>query len=95
MSSLPTWEYPEDGSIPEIEIPELTIPNEEEEDLGPSNSTTYLPAECQAAIDQTNAKYNELKEVWDNYISNLRNGDNLNQLQHSMNHIQNKIKTLV
>ena len=50
---------------------------------------SYLPAECQAAIDQTNAKYNEMKEVWDNYISNLRNGDNLNQLQHSMNHIQN------
>ena len=50
---------------------------------------SYLPAECQAAIDATNAKYNEMKEVWDNYISNLRNGDNLNQLQHSMNHIQN------
>ena len=50
---------------------------------------SYLPAECQAAIDQTNAKYNELKEVSGNQISNLRNGDNLNQLQHSMNHIQN------
>ena len=31
---------------------------------------SYLPAECQAAIDATNAKYNELKDVWDNYISN-------------------------
>ena len=49
---------------------------------------SYLPAECQAAIDQTNQKYNEMKEVWDNYISNLRNGENLVQLQHSMTHIQ-------
>ena len=50
---------------------------------------SYLPAECQAAIDATNAKYNEMKEVWANCISNLRNGDNLNQLQSSLKHVQN------
>jgi hypothetical protein len=50
---------------------------------------SYLPAECQAAIDATNAKYNEMKEVWDNYISNLRNGQNLLQLQSSLKHVQN------
>ena len=50
---------------------------------------SYLPAECEAAIQATNAKYNEMKQIWDNYITNLRNGENLVQLQHSMNHIQN------
>ena len=50
---------------------------------------SYLPVECQAAIDQTNQKYNEMKEVWDNYISNLRNGQNLLQLQSSLKHVQN------
>ena len=50
---------------------------------------SYLPAECQAAIDATNQKYNDMKEVWNNYISNLRNGENLVQLQHSLNHVQN------
>ena len=42
--------------------------------------SSYLPAECQAAIDATNQKYDAMKEVWDNYISNLRNGENLVQL---------------
>jgi hypothetical protein len=51
--------------------------------------SSYLPAECQAAIDATNQKYDAMIEVWNNYISNLRNGENLVQLQHSMNHIQN------
>ena len=51
--------------------------------------SSYLPAECQAAIDATNQKYNDMKEVWDNYISNLRNGENLVQLRSSLNHIQN------
>ena len=51
--------------------------------------SSYLPAECQAAIDATNQKYDAMNEVWNNYISNLRNGENLVQLQHSMNHVQN------
>lgn len=50
---------------------------------------SYLPAECQSAIDATNAKYDAMNEVWNNYISNLRNQDNLVQLQHSLTHIQN------
>jgi hypothetical protein len=53
------------------------------------SDSSYLPAECQAAIDATNQKYNDMKDVWDNYISNLRNGENLAQLRHSLNHIQN------
>ena len=51
--------------------------------------SSYLPTECQAAIDATNQKYDAMKEVWNNYISNLRNGENLVQLQHSLNHVQN------
>ena len=81
MSSLPTWQYPESGGLVNGEI------------LGGGESdstpTTYLPAECQAAIDATNQKYDDMKEVWNNYISNLRNGENLVQLQSSLNHIQN------
>ena len=51
--------------------------------------SSYLPPECQAAIDATNQKYDAMSEVWNNYISNLRNGENLVQLKHSMSHIQN------
>ena len=50
------------------------------------SDTSYLPAECQAAIDETNQKYNEMKEVWDNYISNLRNGKN--NILHKFSHVQ-------
>ncbi len=49
----------------------------------------YLPAECLAAIAATNQKYDSMKDVWNNYISNLRNGENLVQLQHSLKHVQN------
>ena len=79
MSSLPTWQYPEDGGLVNGDIL----------GGGESDSPTYLPAECQAAIDATNQKYDAMKEVWDNYISNLRNGENLVQLRHSLNHVQN------
>ena len=65
---------------------EQTVPEEGEPE---TNNSSYLPAECQAAIDATNQKYNDMKEVWNNYISNLRNGENLVQLQHSLNHVQN------
>ena len=54
-----------------------------------TNVSNYLPAECEAAIQATNQKYNDMKKVWENYISNLRNGENLVQLQHSLNHVQN------
>ena len=50
---------------------------------------SYLPQECLDAIEATNAKYNEMKQIWDNYISNLRNGENLVQLQSSLKHVQN------
>ena len=65
---------------------EQTVPEEGEPE---TNNSSYLPAECQAAIDATNQKYNDMKEVWNNYISNLRNGENLVQLRNSLNHIQN------
>ena len=65
---------------------EQTVPEEGEPE---TNNSSYLPAECQAAIDATNQKYNDMKEVWENYISNLRNGENLVQLRNSLNHIQN------
>ena len=54
-----------------------------------TNNSSYLPAECEAAIQATNQKYNDMKELWENYISNLRNGENLVRLQHSLNHVQN------
>ena len=65
---------------------EQTVPEEGEPE---TNNSSYLPAECQAAIDATNQKYNDMKELWENYISNLRNGENLVQLRNSLNHIQN------
>ena len=54
-----------------------------------ANAEPYLPAECLAAIAATNQKYDSMKDVWNNYISNLRNGENLLQLQHSLKHVQN------
>ena len=53
------------------------------------NAEPYLPAECLAAIAATNQKYDSMKDVWNNYISNLRNGENLVHLQHSLKHVQN------
>ena len=52
-----------------------------------ANAEPYLPAECLAAIAATNQKYDSMKDVWNNYISNLRNGENLLQLQHSLKHV--------
>ena len=43
---------------------EQTVPEEGEPE---TNNSSYLPAECQAAIDATNQKYNDMKEVWNNY----------------------------
>ena len=78
----------------ETENPFFNPDIQEEEDQEPtspeqSNSaSSYLPEECLAAIEATNQKYDSMKEVWENYISNLRNGQNLVFLQHSLNHIQ-------
>ena len=93
MSSLGGGDSGLDNGYPELgegigggDSPEEDSP---EDNLGTDNGSAYLPAECQAAIDATNQKYNDMKEVWDNYISNLRNGTNLNQLQHTLQHVQN------
>lgn len=51
----------------------------------------YLPAECLEAVEATNKRVEDMKVIWDNYMSDLRNGlsnGNLAKIRHSMRHVQ-------
>ena len=57
-----------------------------------SDSESYLPIECINAINETNSKTSAMLEVWNNYISNLKNNTNHTQNIHALQHVQNKNK---
>ena len=51
---------------------------------------TYLPEECIAAINETNSKTQSMLELWNTYVSNLKNNTNHAQNIHTLQHVQNK-----
>ena len=51
---------------------------------------TYLPSECIAAINETNSKTESMLELWNTYVSNLKNNTNHAQNIHTLQHVQNK-----
>ena len=53
---------------------------------------TYLPSECIAAINETNSKTESMLELWNTYVSNLKNNTNHAQNIHTLQHVQNKNK---
>ena len=55
-----------------------------------SDAESYLPTECINAINETNSKTSAMLEVWNDYISNLKNNTNHMQNIHVYKHVKTK-----
>ena len=56
------------------------------------SNSPYLPSECVNAINETNSRTESMLELWNTYVSNLKNNTNHTQNIHALQHVQNKNK---